>query len=136
MLTFAFHYNIICLASSDEAKSNNEVWLSLVERCVRDAEVAGSNPVASTSYKKVGNTEKIKVSGLFLFLEQACKSVRKVCLRMFVKCVLRFVLKNVLKFGLVISKMAYEKSVHYIEKPIATFTDYRFHSFILNFLFV
>ena len=23
-------------------------WLSLVERCVRDAEVAGSNPVAST----------------------------------------------------------------------------------------
>ena len=23
-----------------------EVWLSLVERCVRDAEVAGSNPVA------------------------------------------------------------------------------------------
>ena len=25
----------------------NEAWLSLVERCVRDAEVAGSNPVAS-----------------------------------------------------------------------------------------
>ena len=25
-----------------------EVWLSLVERCVRDAEVAGSNPVTST----------------------------------------------------------------------------------------
>ena len=24
-------------------------WLSLVERCVRDAEVAGSNPVAPTS---------------------------------------------------------------------------------------
>ena len=24
-----------------------EAWLSLVERCVRDAEVAGSNPVAS-----------------------------------------------------------------------------------------
>ena len=28
---------------------NNEAWLSLVERCVRDAEVAGSNPVASTT---------------------------------------------------------------------------------------
>ena len=28
---------------------NNEVWLSLVERCVRDAEVAGSNPVTSIS---------------------------------------------------------------------------------------
>ena len=26
----------------------NEMWLSLVERCVRDAEVAGSNPVIST----------------------------------------------------------------------------------------
>ena len=25
---------------------NNDAWLSLVERCVRDAEVAGSNPVA------------------------------------------------------------------------------------------
>jgi trk system potassium uptake protein TrkH len=27
----------------------DEVWLSLVERCVRDAEAAGSNPVTSTS---------------------------------------------------------------------------------------
>ena len=26
----------------------NGAWLSLVERCVRDAEVAGSNPVAPT----------------------------------------------------------------------------------------
>ncbi len=25
----------------------DDAWLSLVERCVRDAEVAGSNPVAS-----------------------------------------------------------------------------------------
>ena len=29
-------------------KTNNEVWLSLVERCVRDAEAAGSSPVTST----------------------------------------------------------------------------------------
>ena len=29
--------------------SDSDAWLSLVERCVRDAEVAGSNPVASTS---------------------------------------------------------------------------------------
>ena len=28
----------------------DDAWLSLVERCVRDAEVAGSNPVASTYY--------------------------------------------------------------------------------------
>ena len=31
-----------------EKKLNIEAWLSLVERCVRDAEAAGSNPVAST----------------------------------------------------------------------------------------
>ena len=31
--------------------SQIEAWLSLVERCVRDAEVAGSNPVASTERK-------------------------------------------------------------------------------------
>ncbi len=30
------------------AKHHNDAWLSLVERCVRDAEAAGSNPVAST----------------------------------------------------------------------------------------
>ena len=48
MLTIGICYNIICLASNDETKTNNEVWLSLVERCVRDAEVAGSNPVAPT----------------------------------------------------------------------------------------
>ena len=28
------------------------MWLSLVERCVRDAEVVGSNPVISTIYEK------------------------------------------------------------------------------------
>ena len=31
---------------------NNGAWLSLVERCVRDAEVVGSNPVAPTSKKR------------------------------------------------------------------------------------
>ena len=39
----------------------NEVWLSLVERCVRDAEVAGSNPVTST------NDEGIPYFKEFLF---------------------------------------------------------------------
>ena len=29
----------------------NEAWLSLVERCVRDAEVVGSNPVASIPWQ-------------------------------------------------------------------------------------
>ena len=34
-------------------KQNNDAWLSLVERCVRDAEVAGSNPVASTNSLRI-----------------------------------------------------------------------------------
>ena len=33
---------------SGEAVINIEVWLSLVERCVRDAEAVGSSPVTST----------------------------------------------------------------------------------------
>ena len=36
-----------------QLKQNNEAWLSLVERCVRDAEVAGSNPVASTNSLRI-----------------------------------------------------------------------------------
>ena len=41
MLTNVAAMSIISLAV-------DEAWLSLVERCVRDAEAAGSNPVAST----------------------------------------------------------------------------------------
>ena len=37
---------------------NIEAWLSLVERCVRDAEVAGSNPVASIIFWLVGQAVK------------------------------------------------------------------------------
>ena len=38
-----------------------DAWLSLVERCVRDAEVAGSNPVASI-YWPVGQAVKTTAS--------------------------------------------------------------------------
>ena len=38
------------LTKTAENKTENDAWLSLVERCVRDAEVAGSNPVASTDW--------------------------------------------------------------------------------------
>ena len=41
-----------------------EMWLSLVERCVRDAEAAGSNPVISTKAKILST----KVDGIFLVL--------------------------------------------------------------------
>ena len=40
----------------------DDAWLSLVERCVRDAEAAGSNPVASTPK----NPGKSRFSGVFL----------------------------------------------------------------------
>ena len=42
-------YNIPC--SRELRLAEIEAWLSLVERCVRDAEAAGSNPVASTETK-------------------------------------------------------------------------------------
>ena len=37
-----------------EITREDGAWLSLVERCVRDAEVAGSNPVAPTYLSPVG----------------------------------------------------------------------------------
>ena len=40
------------------------MWLSLVERCVRDAEAAGSNPVASTINRQV-SFETCRFSFLF-----------------------------------------------------------------------
>lgn len=43
---------------------NNDAWLSLVERCVRDAEVASSNLVATTK-----NTPSHMCEGVFLFLQ-------------------------------------------------------------------
>ena len=44
--------------------SRFEAWLSLVERCVRDAEVASSNLVATTK-----NTPSHMCEGVFLFLQ-------------------------------------------------------------------
>ena len=46
LLTNAMYLYII-INVARQHRTNIEVWLSLVERCVRDAEVAGSNPVTS-----------------------------------------------------------------------------------------
>ena len=43
------------VATHKRCEARIDAWLSLVERCVRDAEVAGSNPVAST--QKDGHRE-------------------------------------------------------------------------------
>ena len=48
--TFFLFFSKIFLDISAKIAQNNivdDAWLSLVERCVRDAEAAGSNPVAS-----------------------------------------------------------------------------------------
>ena len=47
-----------------------EVWLSLVERCVRDAEAAGSSPVTSTIFAR-----EIRENRVSPFLLQTCISV-------------------------------------------------------------
>ena len=53
---------------------NNEAWLSLVERCVRDAEVAGSNPVASIMRR----ADLIYEIGLVLFFLSR-KRIYRIC---------------------------------------------------------
>ena len=44
-----------------------EAWLSLVERCVRDAEAAGSNPVASTRWLGTPESLILWASSVFSF---------------------------------------------------------------------
>ena len=47
-----------------KAQQNIEAWLSLVERYIRDVEVAGSNPVASIFFAKFiikKNLKKVKI---------------------------------------------------------------------------
>ena len=55
------------LTKTAENKTENDAWLSLVERYVRDVEVAGSNPVASIPWQ--GRVEKSgKIFGFFFIL--------------------------------------------------------------------
>ena len=42
------------------AQQNIEAWLSLVERYIRDVEVAGSNPVASIFFEKIDSKKEFK----------------------------------------------------------------------------
>ena len=53
------------LTKTAENKQNNDAWLSLVERYVRDVEVAGSNPVASIPWQ--GRTENLEKDFQFFF---------------------------------------------------------------------
>ena len=53
-------YNNSCISDEAVAEMQIEAWLSLVERCVRDAEVVGSNPVAPIFlYSFLGGKEEM-----------------------------------------------------------------------------
>ena len=59
--------------ANDTKTKHIDAWLSLVERCVRDAEVAGSNPVASINWQK-HRRSFYKICDVFYFT-QKIKSV-------------------------------------------------------------
>ena len=61
-------YNSYCWRVEQLGKQI-EAWLSLVERCVRDAEVVGSNPVASTKKEMLRNVWQ-DVPGRFWYVEK------------------------------------------------------------------
>ena len=68
------------LTKTAENKTENDAWLSLVERYVRDVEVAGSNPVASIPWQ--GRVEKSgKIFGFF-FYSMNCGSTKYGTIRM------------------------------------------------------
>ena len=68
------------LTKTAENKTENDAWLSLVERYVRDVEVAGSNPVTPTNEK-----ESLK-KGSFFVIEMKERSTDFPTLRSFVLC--------------------------------------------------
>ena len=72
MLTNRIIFGRIIIA---DEKTAIEAWLSLVERCVRDAEVVGSNPVASTSIKQ-RKCQRNQGSRHFLFLSHFLQFVQ------------------------------------------------------------
>ncbi len=72
-----FLYYMSSSAAVHYRKQNNDAWLSLVERCVRDAEVAGSNPVASILGRGAEVFEKSNIS-VFLCYKVEIKYLRLV----------------------------------------------------------
>ena len=58
------------LTKTAENKTENDAWLSLVERYVRDVEVAGSNPVASIPWRgESKNLERFSASFFYSMRE-------------------------------------------------------------------
>ena len=57
----------------EQLNKYSEVWLSLVERYVRDVEVAGSNPVTSTSREPRHAFRVVEALFLILLFLAACQ---------------------------------------------------------------
>ena len=74
LLTTHHIWGIILFADGETAI---EAWLSLVERCVRDAEVVGSNPVASTEMK-MPKALTIKSFGIFSYVRKRTGEQEKI----------------------------------------------------------
>ena len=67
---FLITYNSYCWRVEQLGKQI-EAWLSLVERCVRDAEVVGSNPVASIQ----GKCCWLHADSIFVFYRKLLRSL-------------------------------------------------------------
>lgn len=67
-ISFEMVHNIRVESKQRQTNNNIEAWLSLVERYIRDVEVAGSNPVASIFFAQ--NPRISLVLGFFFF--RAC----------------------------------------------------------------
>ena len=65
--------------------TNIDAWLSLVERCVRDAEVAGSNPVASTPWQ--GHRKQLSFEFPVFFIQTALQLYIDAWLSLVERCV-------------------------------------------------
>ena len=77
-------YNIPC--SRELRLAEIEAWLSLVERCVRDAEAAGSNPVASTETK--ASELHLVLFCFWKYSDEECRSERGSVFSVF--CMIRY----------------------------------------------
>ena len=99
-----------------------DAWLSLVERCVRDAEVAGSNPVASTLGRGSRKSFKIKGFRRFSFIG---KSMRIAPKSVIFRLVVKFVVKSCAFRGGG-EKIAYAgRNLSQIGYLTSFYTDYR-----------
>ncbi len=84
----------VCLGSNPSSAANGpdsfgavffEVWRSLVARFVRDEEVAGSNPVTSTTTQALKSVDSISLLRAFSFINHPKMTVSSLFSSLFMK---------------------------------------------------